>query len=83
MSGIAVKEVNNRVAPIGARGITRRKIYEDVAIRRVTFQIPFERLAVDFDPLPRALLCLISTLRSASGSSIRTVQQARAALELS
>jgi hypothetical protein len=62
-----MEKVDDRVAPIRARRISGRQINEDVAIRGIALEIPFQRFAVDFDLCPRAFLCFIPPLGSACG----------------
>jgi hypothetical protein len=51
-----MEQVYNRIALVPVRGVARRQVDEDVAIRRVVFEIAFERRAVDLDALDLARL---------------------------
>ncbi len=65
---VAVQEVQNRVALVTILRIAGRKVDEDVAIRRIAFEIPFEGFPVDHDllhgPRPLGRLLLAESLRS-------------------
>ena len=53
---VAVKKINDGIAPVWRRGIAGRQIDEDVTIRIVSRQIADQRWSVDFDLLERALI---------------------------
>ena len=74
---VAVQEVQDRVALVAILRVAGRKVDEDVAIRRVAFEVPFEGFPVDDDflhgsrPLGRLLLAesLWSRLFGCAGCS--------------
>ena len=53
-AGVAVQQVDDRIAPVGFLRIARRQVDRDLGRRRLLHQVAFKRLAVHLDALERA-----------------------------
>ncbi len=60
--GVAMQQIDHRVAAVSLGGVARRQIDGHVSIGRIAFEISFQRLAVNFDPLHLTVRRMVGAL---------------------